>query len=104
MLCLNIAGAYNNALHLRLLHILRRLGIPTWIVNWVKSFLQDRYSTIQIISEELELRPVQNGIPQGSLISPILYLFFNEELVQICNCIGVHLSALGFVDDINILA
>ena len=33
MLCLDMAGAFDNASHPRLLHILRRLGIPTWIVN-----------------------------------------------------------------------
>ena len=99
-----MAGAFDNASHPRLLHILRRLGIPTWIVKWVESFLQDRQSTIQIISEESELRPVRNGIPQGSLVSPILFLFFNEELVRICNGFGYRSSAIGFVDDINILA
>ena len=104
MLCLDITGAYNFASYPRLLHILRRLRIPTWIVGWVESFLQNRFSTIRIASEESELRPVQNGIPQGSPISPILYLFFNEELIRICNGIGLRSSAFGFVDDINILA
>ena len=103
MLSLDMAGAFDNASHPRLLHILRRLGIPNWIVQWVESFLQDRFSTIQIISEESELLPVQNGIPQGSPISPILFLFYNEELVQICNGLGARASAIGFVDDINIL-
>ena len=73
-------------------------------MGWVKSFLQDRFSTIRIASEESELRPVQNRIPQGSPISPILYLFFNEELIRICNGVGLRSSTLGFVDDINILA
>ena len=103
MLCLDIAGAYDFASHPRLLHILRRLGILDWIVGWVESFLWDRYSTLRIGSKESELLPVQNGIPQGSPISPILYLLFNEELVRICNGIGLWSSSLGFVDDINIL-
>ena len=103
MLCLDAAGAFDHVSHPRLLHILRWHRVPNWIVNWVESFLQDRQSTIQIVFEESDLRPVQSGIPQGSPISPILYLFFNEELVRICNGFGLQSSAIGFVDDINIL-
>ena len=104
MLCLDVTGAFDHVSHPQLLHILRQYGIPTWIVNWVESFLQDRQSTLQIVFEESDLRPVQSGIPQGSPISPILFLFFNEELVRICNGFGLRSSAIGFVDDINILA
>ena len=104
MLCLDITGAFDHVSHPRLLHILRRCGIPSRIVNWVESFLQDRQSTIQIVFEESDMQPVHSGIPQGSPVSPILFLFFTEELVRICNGIGLRSSALGFVDDINVLA
>jgi Reverse transcriptase (RNA-dependent DNA polymerase) len=104
MLSLDMVGAFDHVSHLRLLHILRRLGIPQWIVRWVESFLQDRYSTIKIHSEESELLPVQNRVPQGSPISSILFLFFNKELVQICNSTGTRASAIGFLDNVNILA
>jgi hypothetical protein len=103
MLCLDVAGVFDHVSHPCLLHILRWHRVPNWIVNWVESFLKDRQSTIQIVFEESDLCPVQSGIPQGSPISPILYLFFNEELVQICNSFGLHSSTIGFVDDINIL-
>ena len=43
------------------------------------------------------------GIPQGSPISPILFLFFNADLVEICDKMGVTAISMGFVDDINIL-
>ena len=41
---------------------------------------------------------------QGSLISPILYLFYNADLLGICERPGITTSALCFVDDINVLA
>ena len=103
LLSLDISGAYDNAAHPRLLHNLRRLRVPTWIVRWTQSFLQDRMTTIKLQSEETELFPVYHGIPQGSPISPILYLFYNEELVRECNSIGYRASAAGFMDDVNIL-
>ena len=103
LLSLDIAGAFDNASHAWLLHILKRLRVPDWIVRWTRSFLQDRMTTIKIQTEETALFSVTNGIPQGSPISPILYLFYNEELVRACNSTGYRASATGFVDDINIL-
>ena len=47
---------------------------------------------------------VQTGILQGLPISPILYLFYNADLLEICERPGTNSSALGFVDDTNILA
>lgn len=46
---------------------------------------------------------VNTGIPQGSPISPILFLFFNADLVEICNKSELNASGSGFVDDVNIL-
>ena len=104
MLCLDMAGAFDNASHKRLIHILQNKGIPTRIVQWVGSFLSDRWSSLTIDTQTSNLFPVQNSIPQGSPVSPILFLFFNEELVRSCNQSGLKVSAVRFIDDINILA
>jgi hypothetical protein len=103
MLSLDMAGAFDNASHPRLLHILKRTGIPPWIVNWTESFLTDRETTLSFPGGVSESKAVMNGIPQGSPISPILFLFYNEELVRRCNDNGKS-SGIGFVDDVNILA
>ena len=50
MLSLDMTGAFDHASHLRLIHILRNKKIPSWIVNWVVSFLKDRQATIKIYS------------------------------------------------------
>lgn len=36
--------------------------------------------------------------------SPILYLFYNADLLEMCECPGTATSALGFIDDVNTLA
>ena len=47
---------------------------------------------------------MRTGIPQGSPLSSILYLFYNADLLEICERPGTNTSAIGFVDDANILA
>jgi hypothetical protein len=46
--------------------------------------------------------PIQTGIPQGSPVSPILYLFYNADLINACKTEDT--EAVGYIDDVSILA
>lgn len=46
--------------------------------------------------------PIQTGIPQGSPLSPILYLFYNADLIEVCKTENT--EAVGYIDDASILA
>jgi len=43
------------------------------------------------------------GIPQESLISLVLYLIYNADLLKICENIQLRISSMSFIDNINIL-
>ena len=104
LLSMDVAGAYDTVSHRRLIHNLRKRKIPKWITDWVDSFLNERSTTLAIHSRVIDIFEVRTGIPQGSPISPILYLFYNADLLDICERPGTNTSAIGFVDDINVLA
>lgn len=70
----------------------------------MESFLTDRSTTLAINSKITGFFSVTMGIPQGSPISPILYFFYNADLLEICKRPGTTTSAMGFIDDVNILA
>jgi Reverse transcriptase (RNA-dependent DNA polymerase) len=103
MLCMDMAGAFDNVSHKRLLDNLRKKGIPDFILHWVTSFLEERTTRIKVIEGESELFLTDTGIPQGSPISPILFLFFISELLDTTNNEGLRTSSIGFVDDVHIL-
>jgi retron-type reverse transcriptase len=103
MLCMDISGAFDNVSHTRLLDNLRKRRIPDIIIRWVTSFLQGRTTTIKVFKGESELFDTETGIPQGSPISPILFLFFIADLLDATNDIALRVSAIRFVDDIHVL-
>jgi exonuclease III len=103
MLCMDISGAFDNVSHIRLLDNLRKRRIPDVIVRWVASFLRERTTTIKVFEGESVLFNTETGIPQGSPISPILFLFFIADLLDATNDIALRVSAIGFVDDIHVL-
>jgi hypothetical protein len=73
-------------------------GIPDDLLRWVEAFCSERTATIQINGQLSEVRRLpQAGLPQGSPLSPILFLFFNADLVQ--RQIDSQGGAVAFVDD-----
>ena len=104
LLSLDISGAFDTVVHERLVAIIRRLGFPDWLQNWVRSFLAKRSTTLLVNNIESEAFEVKAGVPQGSPLSPILFLLYNEELIRTCNQPSLGTHSLGFMDDLNILA
>jgi ribonuclease HI len=94
---LDVAGAFNNVHHGRLIHNLRSRRIPPIITNWIASFLTGRTTTVRFNGTDSEAVPTEAGVPQGSPLSPILYIFYNSGLLDLAR--GKEL-ALGFIDDI----
>ena len=103
LLSLDISGAFDTVVHSKLVEIMARMGLPEWAREWVTSFLCERETTLLINGEETEWFRVPAGVPQGSPLSPILFLLYNAELLEICSRPKEALHSIGFVDDINIL-
>ena len=103
LLSLDLTGAFDTVNPTRLLDTLRKKRIPGWLVQWIRGFMTDRTTTLVIQGQESEPFRVEAGVPQGSTLSPILFLFYSAELLDICNQPRQRLSAVGFADDTNIL-
>jgi ribonuclease HI len=102
LLLLDVTGAYDNVSAERLLHNLRKRRVDQKIINWVASFLSSRSTTLKLQEYTAPSVPIQTGIPQGSPVSPILYLFYNADLIEACKT--QETEAVGYIDDASILA
>ncbi len=104
MLLLDISGVYDKVSYPRLLHNLRKRSIDTSITSWIESFLSNRTTTLKTSEYTILLTLINTGIPQGSPLSPILYLFYNSDLIDRCNTAErLNTVATGFVDNIGLL-
>lgn len=94
----DVKGAYNGVYRERLLQRLSTRGIPPALVRWIGAFCSRRTATIMVnghTSRQQELP--QAGLPQGSPLSPVLFLFFNADLVQ--HRLNTRRGSMAFVDD-----
>lgn len=74
------------------------------MVAWIASFMKDRTTTVKINKCSTDLININTKIPQGLLLSPILDLFYNADLLEICSSLGTQITAGEFIDDTVLLA
>jgi hypothetical protein len=104
LLSLDISEAFPTVNHTRLVATIRKLGFLSWLQYWVQSFLEERVSTLVINRVESSGFSIKAELSQGSLLSPILFLLYNKELLRIANRPNLRVHSIRFIDNLNLLA
>ena len=97
----DFSKAYNTVWKENLLLHMLDTGIPSTFVRWVWSFFNDHRARAQLCNLFSSSRHFTKGLPQGSILSPFLFLFYTNNLASLLNNDAV--IAL-FADDVSILA
>ncbi len=103
LLSLNEKSAFDNVAHSKLLHDMKKRRVLRLLLKFVKNFLRNWRITITIDDYTTMKRNVNVNISQDSSLSSILYLFYNVNLLEVCDDIRLRTSFTDFINDINIL-
>lgn len=102
LLMMDVSAAYPNTSHQRLFHNLRKRKIDRKVVNWVASFLTNRQTIVNTNEHTTPKLYTDLGLPQGSPLSSILYLFYNVDLLD--DCAKKVVDAQGYIDYITLMS
>ena len=92
---MDFAKAFDKVSHKHLIHKLNFYGIQGKTLNWITDFLKDRTQTVLLEGETSDTVPVTSGVPQGTVLGPILFLIYINDLPKYLK----HSTLRRFADD-----
>ena len=79
----DLSAAFDTVEHKLLLEDLRAVGIEKNVYRWYKSYLENRKITVIISNTRSEIKNLTRGVPQGSILGPLLFSIYTIELSKI---------------------
>ena len=95
---LDFQKAFDKVPHQRIILKLKSHCMGNNIINWIEQWLTNRKQRVVVDGELSSWKSVLSGVPQGSVLGPILFLVYIHDLEE-----GVTGSILKFADDTKLL-
>ena len=101
VICLDLSKCFDTISHEILLFKLETLyGFTNNELSWIESYIKDRSQFTKVDSTISDVAHVSIGIPQGSVLGPVLFLLFINDLPKVINNCSISM----FADDVTLYA
>ena len=99
MIGLDFSAAFDRVNHKALLFKLKQLGIGGPFYNILAEFLSNRTQRVVVDGQLGDLRPILSGVPQGSVLGPLLFILYTHDM-----WFGLENLLVSYADDATLLA
>ena len=93
MAFLDLTKAFDALDHTKMLQKLSNLGFSSSAVQWFNPYLSDRMQSIKVANVLFDPLPIQHGVPQGSILGPLLFIIYINDISSVVKYCRVQLYA-----------
>ena len=101
MVLLDYSKAFDTVWRERLLLSMHEKGVPLVYLRWIRSFLNNRQAKVRFGDALSSFKTIRQGVPQGAVLSPLLFLFYIDNLAKI---LPQTTTNSLFADDVTVLS
>lgn len=89
LVLLDLSAAFDTIDHNILINRLKSTGVQGQALQWFKSYLTDRYQFVNLNGQPSQICPVKYGVPQGSVLGPLLFTIYMLPMGDIIRRHGI---------------
>ena len=99
VLSVDFSKAFDKLSHSAIVDACFRLGLNSVLIKWIRNFLSDRMQRVVCNGSASPWVQVSSGVPQGSVLGPILFCFVIDQLSPVCS----NTKVIKYADDVVFL-